>query len=617
MKRILGLGTCALLAAAAFVWGQEPADPPARVARLSYMQGPVSLQPANAEEWVAATVNYPLTTGDRIWTAGNSYAELHIGAMAIHLAPHAAFTVSRLDDTTAQMALAQGTIYVRVPLLQEGETVEIDTPNGAVSLVQPGSYRIDVDVEHNATSVTVRAGEAGLIASGRTVQVLPGRMVQLVGAEEIADALDALAPDEWEQWCVARDRSAEEALAQSEDYVPADMEGAEDLAVYGEWTVDATYGAVWCPRNPGGWAPYRNGHWVYIAPWGWTWVDDAPWGFAPLHFGRWIYTQGRWMWAPGRHTQHPVYAPALVAFVGGPNVRETLAARRAPFSGWIPLAPGEPYRPPYRASTGYLRRINTGAAPELSTATGLTPTYRNRDHMIAASPATITGGRPDAGGKTAAAPPAAVWRPAISRHESPGPSKPAAVSSAPTTSESAPMPIPETRRGPAPLPVQEQRRAEPPRMDFQQAERQRAEQQRLDQQRLDQQRAEQQQAEQHRAEQRRFEQQQAEQRRAEQQRAEQQQAEQRRAEQQRLEQQRAEQQQAEQHRAEQRRFEQQQAEQRRAEQQRSEQRQAEQRRAEQQRAEQQQAEQRRAEQQREEQRRVDEVKKADDSKKKQ
>jgi hypothetical protein len=42
------------------------ADPPARVARLSYLDGSVSLLSAGMEEWVPATHNYPLTTGDHL-----------------------------------------------------------------------------------------------------------------------------------------------------------------------------------------------------------------------------------------------------------------------------------------------------------------------------------------------------------------------------------------------------------------------------------------------------------------------------------------------------------------------------------------------------------------------
>src|SRR5205814_1992738 len=99
------------------------------------------------------------------------------------------------------------------------------------------------------------------------------------------------------------------------------------------------YGAIWVPRRvPVDWAPYRYGHWAWIEPWGWTWVDDAPWGFAPFHYGRWIFTAGNWGWVPGPRTVRPVYAPALVAWVGGPrlNASVSIGGGRGGVA-WFPL----------------------------------------------------------------------------------------------------------------------------------------------------------------------------------------------------------------------------------------------------------------------------------------
>ena len=44
--------------------GAGMADPPARVARLSFFSGPVSFSPAGEDEWALATPNRPLITGD-------------------------------------------------------------------------------------------------------------------------------------------------------------------------------------------------------------------------------------------------------------------------------------------------------------------------------------------------------------------------------------------------------------------------------------------------------------------------------------------------------------------------------------------------------------------------
>jgi hypothetical protein len=58
-------------------------DPPTRVARLGYMEGSVSLQPAGEDDWVQAVPNRPMTTGDKLWADKDSRAELQLGSAVI------------------------------------------------------------------------------------------------------------------------------------------------------------------------------------------------------------------------------------------------------------------------------------------------------------------------------------------------------------------------------------------------------------------------------------------------------------------------------------------------------------------------------------------------------
>ena len=122
------------------------------------------------------------------------------------------------------------------------------------------------------------------------------------------------------------------------------------------------------PRVAAGWAPYHNGHWRWVEPWGWTWVDEAPWGFAPFHYGRWAMVGGGWGWIPGPGVAvvasrpgpvfRPVYAPALVAFVGGNGWSASLSIGGGGGVAWFPLGPREVYRPAYHVSTTYVNRVN-------------------------------------------------------------------------------------------------------------------------------------------------------------------------------------------------------------------------------------------------------------------
>ena len=335
----------------------QAADPPSRVARLNYETGPVSFRPGSVEDWAAATPNYPLTTGDHLWADQGAQAEMHIGSTAIRMGSNTALSFLNLDDRTVQLSLTAGSIRVRLRNLRDDEVFEVDTPNVAVSLLRPGDYRINADGDAATSFVSVYSGEAELTGGGNAFPVHPRQAARITGTEQIAwDLIEVPPPDAFDRWSESRDLR-EDQLA-SLRYVPREMIGYEDLDANGSWRDVPPYGWVWTPtRVVAGWAPYRYGHWAWVAPWGWTWVDDAPWGFAPFHYGRWAYTPGGWVWVPGRIVERPVYAPALVAFVGGPSFSVSIGIGGGGVA-WFPLGPGEVYRPAYHVSEVYVRNIN-------------------------------------------------------------------------------------------------------------------------------------------------------------------------------------------------------------------------------------------------------------------
>ena len=352
------IGTVALLfSGLATVHAQDQdQDPSARVARASYLQGEVSFRPGNVDDWTSATLNYPLTTGDHLWTDENARAELHVGANAIRLAPQTAFEILDLDDNHLQIRLTQGSALIRVRTLDADDNIEIDTPTGAVTLMRDGSYRVDVSANGATSTVTTRNGDAEVASNDETVPVRPDETIMFTQDGASRDIRSAPPMDEYDTWADARDRAEDESI--SAQYVSRDMTGYEDLDRNGTWSDDADYGHVWIPAHVASdWAPYRYGRWAWVEPYGWTWIDDAPWGFAPFHYGRWAYVRNRWVWAPGALRRRPVYAPALVVFVGGENFRGSNWGTRGGV-GWFPLAPNEVYRPAYRVSDRYVRRVN-------------------------------------------------------------------------------------------------------------------------------------------------------------------------------------------------------------------------------------------------------------------
>src|SRR6266571_4532661 len=333
-------------------------DPPSRVGRLSYLGGSVSFRPGDADDWAAATVNYPLHGGDHLWTDADARAEITLGSTALRLAPYTAFGFLALDDHTTQVRLSQGSLSVRLRNLDEEDSFEIDTPNGAVSLLRPGSYRVDVDSTGDTATVTVRRGEAEVTAAGSGFTVKRDQAAVVSGTDSPSyDIRDARPPNDWEEWGASRDRRWDDS--RSARYVSRETIGFEDLDEHGDWRDTPDYGPVWVPHPVmAGWAPYRYGHWAWVEPWGWTWIDDASWGFAPFHYGRWVYWDGSWVWVPGHVVARPVYAPALVVFVGGRNWSLAITSGGVAGVAWFPLAPEEPYVPAYHVSNTYIRNVN-------------------------------------------------------------------------------------------------------------------------------------------------------------------------------------------------------------------------------------------------------------------
>ncbi len=101
----------------------DEGDPPARVARLSYLKGNVSLQPSGANDWSQATLNFPLTTGDRLYTYNGSQAELEVGSVAVRASEGTDLTVANLNDQVMQLGLGSGTVRLRVFDLRSGDSV--------------------------------------------------------------------------------------------------------------------------------------------------------------------------------------------------------------------------------------------------------------------------------------------------------------------------------------------------------------------------------------------------------------------------------------------------------------------------------------------------------------
>ena len=281
------------------------------------------------------------------------------------------------------MSLNQGSLEIRLRQLDRDDAFEIDTPNGAVTLLRAGEYRVDTDPTRNATMVTVRSGQAQMFQDGNSSLITPRQTAWFHdgGSPEMNTENPR---DDFDAFVLSRDRF-EDGLPRNA-YVPESMIGYQDLYAYGHWVNDPMYGEVWVPPVTAGWTPYSTGRWAFVEPWGWTWIDEAPWGFAPFHYGRWASLRGAgWVWIPGAPSYHPVYAPALVGFIGGGGFGVSV--------GWFPLGPREPWIPAWGASRGYVNNVNVMHVTNINVVNVTNVTYVNRQNVTVVSQADFAGAR--------------------------------------------------------------------------------------------------------------------------------------------------------------------------------------------------------------------------------
>ncbi len=368
MPMLLGLCLMAVTTAAR-AQSEALTDPPGRVGRLSHLQGPVFWFDPDEGQWMAANHNRPLTSGDRIATGVEGRAEVRVGSSLLLLGNATELEVLRLDDERMAWQVHSGSLALRVRNREAALETEVVVADVRLLPERAGLFRLD----HSGATAQVGAWRGSLrvpdpLLAGGALLIETGQRLELwresgrdsprwSGQAAALRQRDSRWPDdEFAAWVLAEDRQADNGNTYR--YVSPEMTGAEDLDRHGRWEQHPDHGAMWIPTViAADWAPYRHGRWAWVQPWGWTWVDDARWGFAPFHYGRWVNWRGRWGWCPGVYQARPVYAPALVAWVGGPRLSVSVSIG-LPSVAWVPLAPRELFVPHYRHTPVYRGRVN-------------------------------------------------------------------------------------------------------------------------------------------------------------------------------------------------------------------------------------------------------------------
>ncbi len=350
------------------------ADPPARVGWLSNLSGSVSFHSASQDQWVTATQNYPVATGDAVWTQPQAAASVMVDSTRIALSGGTELTAQDIDQSTITAALSQGEVFIDIAALQQGQSVVIATPRGTAQITGNGEYAIYAGDSSTPTYVTAVTGSLQFTGLGASSPQTVGAQQTLVvqGTNPVQAQLGAMQQDQFLTAMLQQTTPPPPPSAAQAPAACAQMTGAAVLTHYGTWQPQPSVGTVWFPQVASTWVPYRDGRWAYVQPWGWTWVDNTPWGFAPFHYGRWAQFGGRWGWVPQPVAEQgygygggyrPVYAPALVTFLGAAAGAFTAAAFASGAIGWAPLGIHEPYYPPYRVSPRYFSAYNRAYVP--------------------------------------------------------------------------------------------------------------------------------------------------------------------------------------------------------------------------------------------------------------
>ncbi len=294
-------------------------------ARLTYVQGNVSVERAQDLGVEEGVVNLALVEGDRLNT-GDGRAEVNLGRknyLRLDRGSQVEFSnLPRREDNRTRLHLLSGRVYLRVGFLEEEKILELHTPDASFYILEAGLFRFEVR-DNGETELQVLEGS--LEAAGESGSQLIGSRGQLIASNGHLGAETTLSygRDDFDHWNSERDSLHGQYV--SKRYLPAELGDYEyELASNGYWAYERPYGYVWVPHvYYTDWRPYYYGRWVWYPVCGWTWVSSEPWGWCVYHYGRWHWRLGLgWYWIPHRH-----WGPAWVHWYSGYD-----------YIGWCPLS---------------------------------------------------------------------------------------------------------------------------------------------------------------------------------------------------------------------------------------------------------------------------------------
>lgn len=301
---------------------------------LRLLEGDVQVKTGDANEWLPASINMPLTDNDQVWVPDNGRAELFLrNGSVVRLDKGTYLEVLASGDKPARFYLGTGRAYGNVTV-GNGSSVVFETPTASFSAYARSVFRIDVP-ENEDSIASVFQGELYADIGKGQMKISTGERIVLSKNAQYPVLTKLAAADEWEQWNKQRDREfSSPGSGNATAYLPDELKSySYDLAKNGQWVYEQEYGYVWTPTVVvvKDWSPYRVGRWVWMGG-NYVWISYEPWGWVPYHYGRWTFIGKRgWCWVPPRRG-FVYWGPGYVGWVYTPT-----------YVSWVPLAPGETY----------------------------------------------------------------------------------------------------------------------------------------------------------------------------------------------------------------------------------------------------------------------------------
>ena len=261
----------------------------------------------------------PLESGDRLRTTDGRIEVLFGDGSALYV--DAQSTVDVQSDELLRLLDGR----VRVMILGPARTISyrIDSPAGAVSITQPGDYRMALLHGERETQLelAVLRGSADIFTDKGLRRSAPvSAHTQAKGSRPHLPTR-SIPPAVTSSISGSKTSTVRSAASRLNTLRLRCNRTRRCSTPNGDWRYNQPYGYVWYPRVATGWRPYYYGRWLSYPRYGWTWVGNDRFGWPTHHYGRWGFSSGAWFWIPGSH-----WAPAYVSWAYAPG-----------YVSWCPL----------------------------------------------------------------------------------------------------------------------------------------------------------------------------------------------------------------------------------------------------------------------------------------